>query len=70
MSLIHSRNTLINDFYEFLMSNSSFQQTDIDNIIQLLKEYSLSNNKEMDKKIFLNYKKLCSRILQVNQNIH
>ena len=61
MSLIHSRNTLINDFYEFLMSNSSFQQTDIDNIIQLLKEYALSNNKEMDKKIFFKLQKIVFR---------
>ena len=61
MSLIHSRNTLINDFYEFLMSNSSFQQNDIDNIIQLLKEYALSNNKEMDKKIFFKLQKIVFR---------
>ena len=52
MSLIFSRSTLINDFYEFLKINSSFDSSDIDNIIQSLKDYSLSNNKEVDKKIF------------------
>ncbi len=58
MSVIHSRDTLINDFYEFLNINSSFDKSEINIIIQLLKDYSQSNNKQIDKKIFSNLEKI------------